>query len=164
MTETKKNLALRWQARSSWPLGGRHARARALPAVPLRAQPPRSGSQVHLLPRFLKPFPSLGLSPNLLSTLAATTGRAAPPFVLSSPSALPATSASSRYAPLLFPSAVRDGAPQTLTKLFVFGSESSYNILPTNFDFVCENYRVYMCAPMSYAGSAPTNVLLESSC
>ena len=30
-------------------------------------------------------------------------------------------------APLLFPSAVRDGAPQTLTKLFVFGSESSYN-------------------------------------
>ena len=34
--------------------------------------------------------------------------------------------------PFLFPSAVRDGAPQTLTKLFVFGSESSYNIvLPT---------------------------------
>jgi hypothetical protein len=33
---------------------------------------------------------------------------------------------------LLFPSAVRDGAPQTLTKLFVFGSESSHNILPTN--------------------------------
>jgi hypothetical protein len=57
--------------------------------------------------------------------------------------------------PLLFPSAVRDGAPQTLTKLFVFGSESSYNILPTNFDFICKNYRVYMCTPMSYAGSAP---------
>jgi hypothetical protein len=50
---------------------------------------------------------------------------------------------------------VRDGAPQTLTKLFVFGSESSYNILPTNFDFVCKNYRVHMCTPMSYAGSAP---------
>ena len=31
--------------------------------------------------------------------------------------------------PLLFPCAVRDGAPQTLTKLSVFGSESSYNIL-----------------------------------
>jgi hypothetical protein len=30
--------------------------------------------------------------------------------------------------PLFFPSAVRDGAPRTLTKLFVFGSESSYNI------------------------------------
>jgi len=30
--------------------------------------------------------------------------------------------------PLLFPCAVRDGAPQTLTKLYVFGSESSYNI------------------------------------
>ena len=39
---------------------------------------------------------------------------------------------------LLFPSAVRDGAPQTLTKLFAFGSESSYNILPTNFDFVLQ--------------------------
>jgi hypothetical protein len=36
--------------------------------------------------------------------------------------------------PLLFPAAVRDGAPQTLTKLFVFGCESSYNILPTDFD------------------------------
>ena len=48
------------------------------------------------------------------------------------PSPLPATSASSRYAarsPLLFPCAVRDGARQTLTKLSVFGSESSYNIL-----------------------------------
>ena len=42
--------------------------------------------------------------------------------------------------PLLFPCTVRDGAPQTLTKLFVFESESSYNILPTNFDFVCKNY------------------------
>ena len=31
--------------------------------------------------------------------------------------------------PLLFPCAVRDGAPQTLTKLSVLGSESSYNIL-----------------------------------
>ena len=59
------------------------------------------------------------------------------------------------WPPLLFPSAVRDGAPQTLTKLFVFGSESSYNILPTNFDFFCMDYRVYMCTPMSYAGYAP---------
>jgi hypothetical protein len=57
---------------------------------------------------------------------------------------------------LLFPSTVRDGSSTpTLTKLFVFGSESSYNILPTNFDFICKNYRVYMCTPMSYAGSAP---------
>jgi hypothetical protein len=55
---------------------------------------------------------------------------------------------------------VRDGAPQTLTKLFVFGSESSYNILPTNFDFVCKNYRVHMCTPMSYAGSAPVWLML----
>jgi hypothetical protein len=44
---------------------------------------------------------------------------------------------------------VPDGAPQTLAKLFVFGSESSY------FDFVRKNYLVYMCTPMSYAWSAP---------
>jgi hypothetical protein len=68
---------------------------------------------------------------------------------------LPATSILQVCPPLLFPSAVRDGAPQTLTKLFVFGSASSYNILPTNFDFVCKNYRVYIYTPMSYAGSAP---------
>ena len=45
--------------------------------------------------------------------------------------------------PLLFPCAVRDGAPQTLTKLSVFGSESSYNILS------------YLLTWMSYAGSVP---------
>ena len=49
----------------------------------------------------------------------------------------------------------RKNNAQTLTKLFVFGSESSYNILPTNFDFVCKYYRMYMCTPMSYAGSTP---------
>ena len=38
-------------------------------------------------------------------------------------------------APLLFPSAVRGGAPQTLTKLSVFGSESSYDILLTSISF-----------------------------
>ena len=57
--------------------------------------------------------------------------------------------------PLLFPSSVPDGAPRTLTILFVFGSESSYIRLPSNFDFVCKNYRVYMCTPISYAGPAP---------
>ena len=95
------------------------------------------------------PFPALSLlSP--LPRLAATTGRAAAPFVSSSPSPLPATSILQVCPPLLFPSAVWDGAPQTLTKLSVFGSESSYNRLPTNFDFVCKNYRVYMCTtPMS---------------
>jgi len=40
---------------------------------------------------------------------------------------------------------------QTLTKLFVLGSESSYNILSTNFDFVCKR------TPMSYVGSAPAH-------
>ena len=62
--------------------------------------------------------------------------------------------------PFLFPSAVRDGAPQTLTKLFVFGSESSYNILP-NFDLVCKNYR---CTPMSYAGCGPAPLWLVAWC
>ena len=75
--------------------------------------------------------------------LAATTGPAAAPFVTNSPGPLPARSIHQVCLPLLFHSAVRDGAPQTLTKLFVFGSESSYNILPTNFDFVCKN--VHLC-------------------
>jgi len=48
-------------------------------------------------------------------------------------SPLPATSASSTPGmprpPLVFPCAVRDGAPQTLTKLSVFESDSSYNIV-----------------------------------
>ena len=92
----------------------------------LRALP----APAHLLPLFL-PSPGLSLA---LPSLAATTGRAAAPFITSSPSPLPATSILQVCPPLLFPSAVRDGAPQTLTKLFVFGSESIYNILPTNFD------------------------------
>ena len=101
--------------------------------------------------RFLNPFPSVGLSSLALLSLAATTGRAAATFVTSSPSPVPATSIHQVCPPLLFPSAVRDGAPQTLTKLFVLGSESSYNILSTNFDFVCKR------TPMSYVGSAPAH-------
>jgi hypothetical protein len=118
---------------------------------------PRSGPQVHL-PLFLKPFPSFGLSPPLLFFPGgddwASGGAICPVF------AQPFAGDERILQvcpPLLFPSAVRDGAPQTLTKLFVFGSESSYNTLPTNFDFVCKNYRVYMCTPMSYAGSARIN-------
>ena len=146
--------------------------------------------QVHIFPLFLEPFPLRAfhllvwfLKPHLsllsnslpaLPSLAATTGRAAAPFVLSSSSPAGDDWASGGVVcpvfaqpfagderilqvcpPLLFPSSVRDGGPQTLTKLFVFGSESSYNILTTNFDFVCKNYRVCMCTPMSYAGSAP---------
>jgi hypothetical protein len=53
---------------------------------------------------------------------------------------------------------VRDGASRALTKLFVFGFESSCNILPTNFDFLCKNYRMYMCTPMSYVGSTPVPI------
>ena len=124
----------RWQARSSsahWqPSASRH-----------------QGSPAQGLRLISVPF--------LLSLLAATIGRAAAPFITSSPSPLPATSIHQVCPPLRFPSALRDGAPQTLTKLFVFGSESSYNILPAIFDFVCKNYRVYMCTRMSYAGSTP---------
>jgi hypothetical protein len=115
----------------------------------------------HLLPLFLKPFPSLGLCPPC-SSFPGGDGWAsggAICHVFAQP--LPATSILQVCPPLLFPSAVRDVTPQTLTKIFVFGSESSYNILPTNFDFVCKNYRVYMCTPMSYAGSAPAVLLVR---
>ena len=86
---------------------------------PIRTRPSSSSSS--LLPPFLF---SLALSSLGLPSLAATTGRAAAPFVTSSPSPLPAISIHQVCLHLLFPSAVRDGAPQTLTKLFVFGSES----------------------------------------
>ena len=98
-----------------------------------------------LLSPFLKPFPSLGLSPPCSSFPGgddwASGGAICPVF------AQPFAGDEHILQvcpPLLFPSAVRDGAPQTLTKLLLFGSESSCNILPTNFDFVCKNYRVYM--------------------
>ena len=136
-------LQLRWHC-------GRLARARLIHSPPSS----RSGSEAFASPPCVSPFSGLSLA---LPSLAATTGRAAASFVTSSPSPLPATSTLQVCPPRLFLSSVRDGAPQTLTKLFVFGSESSYNILvlPTNFDFVCKNYRVYMCTPMPYAGSAP---------
>jgi len=112
-------------ARDARASGGRLARASS------------SAAKGSLLPLLPKPFPSLGLSLLLaLSSLAVTIGRAAAPFVTSSPSPLPTTSILQVCPPPLFPSAMRYAAPQTLTKLFVFGSESSYNILPTNFDFV----------------------------
>ena len=111
-------------------------------------------------PRLAICFLSLSLLSNslllALPSLAATTGRAAAPFATSSPSALPATSILQVCPPLPFPSAVRDGAPPNPNKTIVFGSESSYNVLPANLDFVCKNYRVYMCTPVYYAGSAPT--------
>ena len=116
------------------PLRGecRLARARLIDSSP---------AQVHLLPLFLKPFPSLGQSDSFLPYSSfpggddwASGGAICPVF------AQPFAGDERILQvcpPLLFPSAVRDGAPQTLTKLFVFGSESSYNILPSNFDFVC---------------------------
>jgi len=138
--------------------GGRLVRARLIPSPPgSRSELKESRPQVHIssLSPSVSPFSRTLPCSLALPCLAATTGRAAEPFVTSLPSPLPATSILQVCPPLLFPYAVRDGAPQTLTKLFVFGSESSYKILPTNFYFVCKNYWVYMCSPMFYAGSAP---------
>ena len=82
-----------------------------------------------------------------LPSLPAATGRAAAPFVTSSPSPLPATSIFQVCPSLLFPFALQDGAPQTLTKLFVFGSESSYNILPTKLRFRLQKLSVCWVRP-----------------
>ena len=56
--------------------------------------------------------------------------------------------------PLLFACVVRDGR-STSIEIWI---QLQYIELPTNLDFVCKNknYWVYMCTPMSYAGSAPT--------
>jgi len=121
-SQARIDLGSRFHRTRAW--GRRLAEIGSLIALPLRLISPLSSS-------LGVPFP------------AATTGPAAAPFVTYSPGPLPARSIHQVCPPLLFPSAVRNGAPQTLTKLFVFGSESSYNILPTNFDFVCKN--VHLC-------------------
>ena len=109
---------------------------------------------------------SLTLSSLGLPSLAATTGRAAAPFVASSPRILPVTSIHQVCPPLLFPSAARDGTSLALTKLFVFGSDPDaiyYQLTSISFAKIIalfmkeirKNYRVYMCTPMSYSGSTP---------
>ena len=106
---------------------------------------------------FIEPcpaFPSLGLSRPCSSFPGGddwASGGDICHFFAGSPSPLPATSIHQVCSPLLFPSAFRGGAPQTLTKLFVLGYASSYNILSTNFNFVCKR------TPVSYAGSAPAH-------
>jgi hypothetical protein len=84
------------------------------------APPPRPrGSSLFLSSfAFSRSLSSLGLP-----FLAATTGRTPAPSVTSSPGPLPAPSIHQVCPPLLSPSAVRNGAPQNLTKLFVLGSE-----------------------------------------
>jgi len=95
-----------------------------------------------------------------------TTRWAAAALVTSSPSPLPATSIHQVCPPLLFPSAARDVPSLALTKLFVFGSDpDAIYYLLTSISFakiialfmkeIRKNYRVYMCTPMSYAGSTP---------
>ena len=123
--------------------------------------PPAPGlsPQVHSSPLFRKPFPSLGLSPPLLflrwrgrlgkrrrhlSCLrpALRRRRAHPP-------GMPATS-------LSFCCARRSTPNPNKTICIRIWFQLQYK--PTNFDFVCKNYRVYMCTPMSYAGPAPVTV------
>jgi hypothetical protein len=143
----KKNKKVRTDRTRLGMRGGRLARARLID-TPLRPH----GSR--LRPSGSSHF-SLQLSPPCSSFAGGDDWASGGAIVTSSPSVC-RRRASTRYArPFSSLSAVRDGAPQTLSKLFVFGSESSYNILPTNFDFVCKNYRVYMCIPMSYTGPGP---------
>ena len=93
---------------------------------PSRSRLCRSGPQVHLLPS----VSLLKLSPDLLSCSRSSfpggdawaSGGPAICRRRAHPPGMPRP-------PLFFPCAVRDVAPQTLTKLSVFGSESSYNIL-----------------------------------
>jgi hypothetical protein len=96
------NSSLRWQARSS-----------------RLVDSPCSGSMAHLC--FFPPFP---FSPLVFLSWRwrRRLGERAALFVTSSPGPLPATSIHQVCPPFLFPSPVRNGAPQTLTKLFVFGS------------------------------------------
>jgi hypothetical protein len=100
----------------------RLARARLVHSPPPQGSGPQSGSSLIPSP-FSLTLSSLGL-PALVATTRGGTGRAAAPFVTSSPSPLPATSIHQVCPLLLFASELRDEAPQTLTKLFVFGSDS----------------------------------------
>ena len=91
------NMLRSSSARDPPALAGRLARARLIDSPPGSCS--GSAAQVHLLPLFFSkltkknfPFSRTPSSP------AATIGRAAAPFVLSSPSPLPAMSASSMYA------------------------------------------------------------------
>jgi len=121
LPNSKSNL--RWQARSrsarlgsltvSASLGTQSLTRGAGPTWPwLRAPPFR------VLGLCVFPLSLLSDSSPWSSFLAAATGRAAALLVTSSPSPLPATSIHQVCPPLLLPSAVRDGAPQTLAELF----------------------------------------------
>jgi len=118
----------------------------------IEKSPPCSGLSRSGTALFLKPFPSLSLFSRLSDSLLPLLflhwrrrlGERRRHLSCLRPALCRRRAILQVCPPFLFPSAVRDGAPQTLTKLFVFGSESSYNVLPTNFDFVCKNYRVYM--------------------
>ena len=85
------NMLRSSSARDPPALAGRLARARLIDSPPGSCS--GSAAQVHLLPPFLSDSPSS----RALPSPAATTGRAAAPFVLSWPSPLPGMSASSRY-------------------------------------------------------------------
>ena len=81
---------------------------------------------------------------------------------------LPVTSASSKYAAqarsLSLCCARRSTPNPNKTNCIRIWIQLQYIELPTNLDFVCKNknYRVYMCTPMSYAGSAPVDHYLQT--
>ena len=90
---------------------------------------------------------------------AATSGRAA--ALIGLHRALCRRRAPNRYAlPFSSVPAVRNGAPQTLIQAICC---RICNILASSFDFVCKNYLACMCTPISYAGSAPDQVIFFSS-
>ena len=130
ISEKVRTSRLTWTSAWDAPAwGGWLARARLIDSPPARLL--TSARDL-----FLKPFPSIELSPPCSSFPGgddwASGGAICPVF------AQPFAGDERILQvcpPLLFPSAVRDGAPQTLTKLFVFGSESSYNILLTSISF-----------------------------
>ena len=117
--------------------------ASSLELVSLTALPLRGLSSLKFISSLALPSPSLGLSPPFALHFPGGGGWASGGAIC--PVFAQPFAGDERILqvcrPLLFPCAVPDGAPLTLTKLFVFGSESSYITLPTNFDFVCKNYR-----------------------
>ena len=119
---------------------GRSERVAALLPVPPAVSFPVPFS---VSPLLVFPFP------------AATTGRAA--ALIGPHRALGRRRAPNGYVlPFSSVPAVRNGAPQTLIQAICC---RICNILPSSFDFVCKNYLACMCTPISYAGSAPDQVI-----
>jgi hypothetical protein len=73
---------------------------------------------------------------------------------------LPATSILQVCPPLLFPFCCARRSTPNPNKTICTRISIQLQYI-TYYDFVRKNYRVYMCTPMSYAGSAPAALLSE---